>query len=186
MNKVGSLLNWIGGGITKVAASGLVSGGIFLVTGMTPPEIFIWVFTDPPGWLLGGWTRLILLIVGMAVILVSLNFNRWSLRQKAIDSLAEDLSWAISDLLNRKPEFPIENHISRWEADYRAWYDRVSKKLENRAFFTRADQLHFDRIGFVDQIKMSGDDHWDKLLSQLKLKFERLRDIINWSQQRKR
>ena len=62
----------------------------------------------------------------------------------------------------------------------------VSKKLENKAFFTRADQLHFEDLGFVDHIRLSGHPDFDGSLSQLKLKFERLRDVINWTQMRRR
>jgi hypothetical protein len=62
----------------------------------------------------------------------------------------------------------------------------MSKKLENRVFFTRAHQLHFDMLGFVEPIKMTEHGRYDWLLSQLRLKFERLRDVINWSQMRRR
>jgi hypothetical protein len=62
----------------------------------------------------------------------------------------------------------------------------VSKKLENRAFFTRADQLHFDMLGFVPPVSMTNNQRFDWLLSMLALKFERLRDVINWTQQRRR
>jgi hypothetical protein len=109
-----------------------------------------------------------------------------SLRQRAIDDLAEDLSWAIHNLLNK----PVSNktELSQWESDYRAWCQRVSAKLEKRAFFTRADQLHFDRLGFVPPANSTGSfsERHEWLLSQLKLKFERLRDVINWTQIRKR
>jgi hypothetical protein len=66
------------------------------------------------------------------------------------------------------------------------WCDRVSAKLENKAFFTRADQLHFDQLGFVPQIAMTRQLELDQLLGQLREKFDRLRDVINWVQQRRR
>jgi hypothetical protein len=110
----------------------------------------------------------------------------WSRKQRAIDDLAEDLSWAIQKLLNRDPRPTTNQQVAQWEADYRSWCERVSKKLADRAFFTRADQLHFDMLGFVEPIGMSGIAHLDWLLSQLRLKFQRLRDVINWTQERTR
>ena len=132
------------------------------------------------------WFKLALVVIGLVLIGVSLHFNVWSLRQEAIDDLAEDLSWAIHNLLNR----PVANEpeVAQWEADFKAWCERVSAKLENRAFFTRADQLHFDRLGFVPLASFAGSYNqrhaW--LVSQLNLKFERLRDVINWTQMRRR
>jgi len=72
-----------------------------------------------------------------------------------------------------------------FERDYNEWCSKVSKKLEQRAFFTKSDQLHFERLGFIDALTMTGQVKYDWWLSQLRLKFERLRDIINWVQMRK-
>jgi hypothetical protein len=124
--------------------------------------------------------------VGLCLIGASLWFNVWSRKQKAIDGLAEDMSFAIHDLVNRKPRPQTDDDIKQWKKDYEAWCDKVSKKLENRAFFTRADQLHFDDLGFIDPLFMTGLPKLDELLGQLRLKFERLRDVINWTQQRRR
>jgi hypothetical protein len=118
-------------------------------------------------------------IVGLALIGASLWFNIWSRSQQAIDDLAEEMSWAIVALLNRAPRPAIDEGVSGWEIDFRNWCDRVSKKPENRAFFTRADQLHFAMLGFIEPIKMTEHGRYDWLLSQLRLKFERLRDVIN-------
>jgi hypothetical protein len=100
-------------------------------------------------------------------------------RQKAIDDLAEELSWAIHHLLNKNVSNEAE--VSQWESEYKAWCQRVSAKLENRAYFTKANQLHFDRLGFVPPANFAGsyNRHHEWLISQLNLKFERLRDIIN-------
>jgi hypothetical protein len=87
--------------------------------------------------------------------------------------------------VNRNPRPSTEGEIDKFDTDYRAWCDKVSSKLNNRAFFTRADQLHFDRLGFVPPLQMSGHARLDWLLGQLRLKFERLRDVINWTQQRR-
>ena len=102
-----------------------------------------------------------------------------SSRQKAIDELAEDLSWAIHNILNKKVS--AEEELFQWESEYKSWCQRVSDKLKNRKYFTRANELHFDRLGFVPQTKFAGsyNPHHEWLISQLSLKFERLRDIIN-------
>ena len=102
-----------------------------------------------------------------------------SSRQKAVDDLAEDLSWAIHNLLNKKVSNEVE--LVQWESEYKSWCQRVSDKLKNRKYFTRVNELHFDRLGFVPQTRFAGsyNPHHEWLISQLNLKFERLRDIIN-------
>lgn len=78
MHRVGGFINWIGGGISRVAASGLVIAVVFLIFGVTPPELITSVITNPPAWLLNGWTKLIILVAGLALIAISLRFNIWS------------------------------------------------------------------------------------------------------------
>ncbi|MFZ6017707.1 MAG: hypothetical protein ACOYU0_08970 [Nitrospirota bacterium] len=177
---------WIGGSISRAAGAGLVVVGIFIVIyGATPGQAFADLLTHLPQWLTNQWFKLALVVIGLFIIGASLHFNVWSLRQKAIDDLAEDLSWAIHNLLNK----PVSNddEVTQWESGYREWCEKVSKKLENRTFFTKADQLHFDRLGFVPLTKFTGsfNERHDWLVSQLSLKFERLRDVVNWSQMRK-
>ena len=184
--KVGRFIDFIGGGITRAAGSGLAAGAIFLAFGLSPAELVVYLWRSPPAWLLNGWTRLLVVVLGLVLIFWSLRFNVWSRKQQAIDNLAEDISWAIKNLLNRDPRPTTKQQIAQWEADFRRWYEKVSKKLENRAFFTRADQLHFDMLGFVDPIGMTGIPRLDWLLSQLRMKFDRLRDVINWTQERTR
>jgi hypothetical protein len=184
--KVGRFIDFIGGGISRAAGTGLATGALFIIFGMTPAELVIYLWRTPPAWLLNGWTRLLILIVGLAIIFLSLRVNIWSRKQRVINDLAEDVSWAIQHLLNREPRPTTNQEVAQWEADYRNWCSKISKKLDDRAFFTRADQLHFDMLGFVNPIVMSGDPRLDWLLSQLRLKFERLRDVINWTQERPR
>ena len=186
MRDVGSLMQYVGGAIGRVAGTGLLAGTFTVIAGFTPAEAVAYVLRNPPAWLESAWFRPALIIVGLAIIAFSLSFNRWSQRQKAIDSLAEDNSWAIHDLVNRKARPQEDQSAEKFKRDYDAWCAKVSKKLENRAFFTRADQLHFDRLGFVDSVQMTGDKDLDWLLSQLRLKIERLREIINWTQERRR
>jgi len=177
---------WIGGSISRVAGTGLFIGIFTVIYGATPGQAIANLLTNLPPWLINPWFKLALVFIGLFIIGASLHFNVWSLRQKAIDDLAEDLSWAIHNLLNKTVS--NESEVSQWEVDYKAWCKRVSVRLESRAFFTRADQLHFDRLGFVLQANFTGsyNKYHEWLVSQLNLKFERLRDVINWSQMRKR
>jgi len=187
MHRVGSLLAFIGGGIGRVALSGVLIGFFFVIAGVTPWQFFADNFSSPPSL----WLSPIVTLVGLAVIWGSLQFNRWSRHQKAIDALAEDLGWAIRNLLNRNPRPSTPEEVQQLDTDFQAWCAKINSQLENRAFFTTADQLHFDRLGFVPMFSMgghpmAGHPRYDKILSMLNLKFERLRDIINWSQQRRR
>jgi len=183
---MGTFLSWIGGGISGAAATGLVIGIFFMVTGGLPWEFVVELIADPPYWLTNSFVKFLLIIVGLIIIFVSLRWNLWSRRQKAIDDLAEDLSWAINNLLNRNPCPSTQTDIDNWAKEYRGWCAKISGQLDSRAFFTRADQLHFDRLGFIDPIQMSGQPNYDWWLGQLRLKFERLRDVINWTQMRRR
>jgi hypothetical protein len=171
---VGSVLQFVGGAIGRTAASGLVIGFFFVVVGMLPWQAAALIYQNPPAWMGAVWFRLGVLILGLVVIWASLHFNVWSKKQQAIDSLAGDVAWAIHNLLNQK-----------WRADFSNWCGRVSRKLENRAFFTYADQLHFDVLGFIASISLTGTPNFDALLGQLRLKIDRLRDVINWTQQRR-
>jgi hypothetical protein len=177
---------WIGGSITRVAGTGLVIGIFIVIYGATPGQAVADFLVHLPPWLRGPWVNPALVILGLGLIAASLHFNVWSLRQQAIDELAEDLSWAIHHLLNKLVKSVQE--MAEWESTFNAWCGRVSAKLENRAFFTRADQLHFDRLGLVPLAGFTGsyNDRHEWLVSQLNLKFERLRDVINWTQMRRR
>lgn len=177
--------DFIGGAISRGSGTALFVATIVVATGMSPAQLLTFLWETPPTWLLSGWTRLLMVIVGLSVIYGALRANVWTQQQKAINEIAEDISWAIHHLLNEplKDEKPDTTLL---EKEYPIWCKRVSEKLTNRAFFTLADQLHFDRLGFVDQVQMTGQSKHDWLLSQLRLKFERARDIINWVQQRRR
>ena len=186
MHPVGRVLDFVGGSISRMAGTGIAVGVFIIMAGMPPGEFVKAFITDPPVWLDSVWLRTGLVVIGLAIIWASVRYNVWSNRQRAIDDLAEEISWAITDLLNRQPRPSTSQQIAAWEADYHQWCDKISKMLENRAFFTRADQLHFDRLGFVPRTDMSGYPYYDWLLGQLRLKFHRLREVINWTQQRPR
>ena len=179
MPRVGTLFQFIGGAITRVAGTALIIGIFFVLMGVTPWQFVVQQIAQPPAWMASSWFRLVILVLGLSVIWVSFNFNRWSVRQRTIDGLAEDISWAIDNLLNRHPGIdPDAKFIDNWKSDFENWCAGVSKKLGNRAFFTRADQLHFDYLGFIDP-------RLNHLLSQLRVKIDRLRDVINWTQERR-
>lgn len=174
-----------------MAATGLCTGLFFLLTGLLPWEYAVELIVAPPYWLTNGFTRVALVVIGLAVIAGSLRFNVWSRKQMAIDDLAEDLSWAIHNLLNRKVK--SDPDLDQVKADIDTWCDKISGKLENRTFFTRADQLHFDRLGAVPNkgwdiayMAHPNDGRHNYVLNNLNLKFDRLRDILNWTQQRTR
>ncbi len=128
---VGSLFQFIGGAIGRVAGTGLIVGVFFVVFGVTPWEFIAELVTEPPSWSTTPWFRVAILILGLALIWASLNFNRWSNKQKMIDSLAEDISWAIDNLLNRQPgpEGRDIDYVETWNHDFDEWCSRVSNKL---------------------------------------------------------
>ena len=181
------LLSYISWPFIRGAKALLLTGICLLGFGMTPIELASFIISSPPTWLSSIWLRLGMIIVGLALIFVSITYNIWSKKRQAIDDLAEDISWAIRDLVNRHITKPIPTaaDVDAFERDYKEWCEKVSKKLEMRAFFTKADQLHFDRLGFITPVNMTGVQKYDWLLSQLRLKFDRLRDVINWTQMRK-
>jgi hypothetical protein len=186
---VGTVLQFVGGSIGRAAGTALVIGIFFVLFGVAPWQFVASLITNPPAWAASPYFRFAVLILGLFVIWASLAFNRWSSKQKAIDSLAEDISWAIDNLLNRRlpnDEDGLTDYINTWRQDFEKWCGRVSGKLQNRAFFTRADQLHFDYLGFVEPITFYKNPQLNNLLSQLRLKLDRLRDVINWTQQRRR
>lgn len=184
MRELRTVLQWIGGAITRVAGTAMVVGLFFVIFGLTPLEAAVRWLVALPDWMQTGWFKLGVLIVGLAVIWASLRYNVWSRRQIVIDELAEELSWAIHNLLNRRVRDQAQ--LIEWRTAYEAWLDKVNKKLGNRAFFTRADELHFERLGSVPAVgfSMAFNDEHNHALSQLSLKFDRLRDIIRWTQMR--
>lgn len=167
----------------------MVGGLLFIIFGMTPAELVAYLLKYPPPWLMSDWSRLALVLIGLVLILASLRFNVWSQRQKTADALADDISWAVKNILNRERP-PETGDWDGWQRqlkkDFDAWCARVTARLQNPAFFTRADQLHFETLGFVPSTKITGHPNADHTFSMLSLKFERLREIIAAIQQRTR
>src|SRR5260370_42564213 len=98
---VGRLLDFIGGGITRMAATGLATGAVLLVFGMTPAELVVYFWRNPPAWLVSDWSRCFVVIFGLALIVASLGFNQWCRQQIVICNVAAMIARAIPNLLNR-------------------------------------------------------------------------------------
>lgn len=186
------IIRWIGGGISRTTSTGLVTGLFFIIFGSLPWELVADLITKSPDWLLSGWIRLGAVIIGLAIIGASLKFNVWSRKQKVVDELAEMLSDAIHDLLNRA--VANDHELGKFEADFNAWCKKVVAKIEDSpAYFSKADKLHFERLGQVPvhvwgqaYKAMPNDGRHNHILCMLSVKFDRLRDVINWAQQRPR
>src|SRR5262249_48632129 len=118
---VGGLYDFIGGAIGRAAGTAIVIAILFILTGLLPWQIAVNVLTKPPGWMSSTWFRVGFLIAGLVLIYFSLRFNVWSQKQRAIDSLAEDISWAIDNLLNRPS--PVTQSL---RSDFDGWCSRVS------------------------------------------------------------
>jgi len=187
ISKAGTALGFVGGVTSRLALAGFLIGIFTVVAGMTPGQLFAAWLVQLPAWTDTSQFRLAVIIIGLLLGAASLRFNRWSGKQKAVDHLAEDLSWSIHNLLNRSPPVRNASDVATWRRDYDDWCGKVSDTLGNRAFFTRADQLHFDRLGFVETtpMAMAFNSEHANLLGQLALKYERLRKVINWTQQRR-
>jgi hypothetical protein len=105
-------------------------------------------------------------------------------RQQAVDDLAEEIRWATNNLLNPNPHplasgpGNITERIDAWKAQCNLWFEKISKKLDNRKFFTRAQQLHFDILAVVDQDSTLGNPHFNHGFNILSTKIKRLRDIM--------
>jgi hypothetical protein len=52
--KVGRFIDFIGGGISRAAGTGLATRALFIIFGMTPAELVIDLSRTPPPWLLNG------------------------------------------------------------------------------------------------------------------------------------
>lgn len=187
------LLRYAGGRIGRVAGGGFAFAIFTIIYGLTPGEAILELLKDLPEWLTSGWFKLACVVIGLAIITLSLRFNIWSQRQKVVDDLANMLSDAIRDLLNRKINNDME--LGQLDADFIHWYKEVSAKIEyHKAYFSKADKVHFDFLGKVPEDiwstvayqENSEDMRHNHLLNMLSMKIDRLRDVINWTQQRTR
>lgn len=185
--RVGTVLQFVGGGITTAARNAIFFGIFVVVVGMTPGNWLAGLLHDPPAFISGALFQPGLVVIGLAIIAAALWFNIWSRKQICIDEVSEQLAWAVHNLLNKKPKQDDPGDIARWWGEVVGWEAKVDRMLENRAFFTRSDQLHFGVLGFVEPLSWTTGNHdLDHMLRQLRMKFDRLRDVINWAQARRR
>jgi hypothetical protein len=103
MRVVGSIVQFIGGGIGRVALSGVLIGIFFVGVGVTPWQFAAQTIQHPPHLIANPWFSPRITLVGLVLIAASLWFNLWSRKQKTIDDLAEDMAWSVHNLLNRTP-----------------------------------------------------------------------------------
>jgi hypothetical protein len=108
--------------------------------------------------------------------------NQAAEKQAAIDDLAEEINWATQPLVNPNPH-PLgagvpREAINKWRSECESWFGKVSKKLADRRFFTRAQQLHFDVLTMVDQVVSIGNMEFGHPYNILHTKIDRLREII--------
>jgi len=102
-----------------MAATGAATGVFFVLTGVLPWEYVVELIAAPPYWLTNGFTKITLVIVGVAIVIGSLHWNVWSHRQKVVDELAELSSKAIHNLLNRT--ISNDHDLARLTADINQW-----------------------------------------------------------------
>jgi hypothetical protein len=106
-----------------------------------------------------------------------------------IDSLAAEISWAINNLVNPTP-VPLATAdpnaaLDAWEKAYDSWTTKVSTILENRDLFTAGDKTHFEHLGFIQVVNMTQNVRFDRLLSQLNLRLDRLREVEHRARERR-
>jgi hypothetical protein len=183
---------WVGGSVGRMAGTGLATGVVMIIFGMTPSELVVRMVAEMPDWVFGGWFRLGLVVVGLFVIWGSLRFNIWSRRQQAIDCLSDKLAHAVHNILNK----PVKNEVDlgAFISDFEKWEGEVLGIIDKfPAYFSKSDRTHFEVLGAVNVTPWGfayrahdGDERHNKQLCMLSMKFDRLRDIINWAQQRTR
>ncbi len=167
---------WIALGFTDAARSIVVrvlaASSIFLIL----PAVFVWKFIAAPSKLDADQRAKIRELES----LLKVDSNELA-RQKAIDNIAEEIAWAVNNLINPKP-FPTSTGDT--EADFKllqtkidAWCDRVNSKLAASSVFTVGDKVHFDSLGSIPLVTRYGHQKLDWLHSALVLRLERLREI---------
>ena len=94
-----------------------------------------------------------------------------------------------SRLIGLKGPYLAEPHHSAFaalpllERDYQEWEATVSAKLA-KPLFLHTEKARFATLGFVTPVRVHRDPRLDQILSQLKMKLERLNEAIQAAQQR--
>jgi len=139
---------------------------------------------------IGYEVKFTLLGIGLTIICLGLGLlvrGWWRGRgkQEAIDQLSEAISLAIRELVNMpRPGPGLVNETAfadKLTKEYLAWCEGVDKVLADRRHFTRSDLLHFQRLGFIQPVHLTGHPGADHTLAMLNLKMQRLREVIAWN-----
>jgi hypothetical protein len=105
-------------------------------------------------------------------------------RQQLIDDIAEEIRWAVDNLINPKPYPRTMGDAADMAVDFKSlqtktdeWCERVNNKLADRSVFTHGDQVNFGSLGAVPLVQTYGEPRLDWLHSANVLRLERLREI---------
>jgi len=166
---VGVVAMWIALGFTDTGPSMIGRLLAALAVLLILPAVFVWKFIAAPSKLDAELNSQLKVEVDETT------------RQKAIDDLAEEIRWAVNNLINPKP-YPTSTGDT--EADFKvlqtkndAWCDRVNSKLAERSVFTAGDHIHFDSLGSIPLVQKYGHGNLDWLHSAIVLRLQRLREI---------
>ena len=107
-------------------------------------------------------------------------------QRMALNGLSGDIDWAIHNLLNRpRPQLAqMDEFAVVLDRDFHEWCARVDGVLKNESFFTQSDLIRFQRLGFIEPVRVTGHAATDHTFSMLKLKLKRLQEVIDLVQQR--
>lgn len=167
---VGAALVWIVLGFTDAANSTVVRLLITsLVVLLLLPVVFVWKLIAAPSKLHTELTSKLKVETDEAT------------RQQAIDDLAEEIRWAVNNLLNPKPHPTSTGKpdaaFKLLETETNQWCERVNSRLANRSVFTAGDRINFDSLGSITPVLHYGHVKLDWLHSCNVLRVERLRAI---------
>ena len=158
------------------SATGLVGVALTLLAWIIPQDR------------IGYEVKFSLLGFGLAIIClgVALLGRGWCVsrgKQRTLDVLSESISRAIHELVNMPRPNPGETDLfaNNLSQGYVAWCEGVDRILGNKTYFTQSDLLHFQRLGFIHPLHMTGHTAADHTLAMLNLKMERLREVIAWN-----
>jgi hypothetical protein len=109
-------------------------------------------------------------------------------RDVLLDQIANEISWAIDNLVNPKPSplstpYP-DGAISVFEQKCNDWVEKVNKLLENAEVFNQRDRTDFSHLGFIQPIQMTQNTRLDHIFSQLNLRLDRLREVERRARER--
>jgi hypothetical protein len=71
------VLSFAFGSIGRVVGTAIVIGLVIIAFGMTPGELIAYLWANPPNWVNNGWTRLLVLIFGLALLYSAVAYNIW-------------------------------------------------------------------------------------------------------------